>query len=89
MILFLKPQLLILLPTAGEQVNQTETTFQRHSIYDAIYDFYYDEFDNNCVAIISDSDNFKEVEPVNMHIRIGNTETKSFVDSGGEHLHHH
>ena len=31
--------------TAEKQVNQIETTFQRHSFYDAIYDSDYDEFD--------------------------------------------
>ena len=37
---------------------------------------------NSCVAIISDSDNIREMEPVNMHIRFVNTETKELVDSG-------
>ena len=46
-------------------------------MYDANYDSDYDEFDNNCVAIISDSDNIREVEPVNVNIRIGNTEAKA------------
>ena len=68
--------------TAGEQVNQVETMFNRHSIYDANYDSDYDEFDDNCVVLISDSDNIREMEPVNMHICIGNTETKALVDSG-------
>ena len=67
--------------TAGEKVNQIETTLQRYSIYDANYDYDYDELDENCVAVISDSDNIREVEPVNMHIRIGNTETKALVNS--------
>ena len=67
---------------AGEQVNQIEMMFQRHSIYDANYDSDYGEFGDNCVAVISDSDNIREVEPVNMQIRISNTETKALVDSG-------
>ena len=68
--------------TVGEQVNQIETMMPRHSIYDANYDSHCDEFDDNCVAVISDSDNIREVEPVNMHIRFGNTEAKPLVDSG-------
>ena len=55
--------------------------FQQHSIYVANYDSDYDEFDYICVAIISDSDNVRDVEPVKVNIRIGNTETKAFVDS--------
>ena len=42
-------------------------------------------FDDNCVAVISNSDKMtkiREVESVNMHIRIGNTETKALEDSG-------
>ena len=62
--------------TKGEQVNQIDAMMQKHSIYDAIYDFDYDEFDDNCVAIISDSDNFREVESVNMPIHFVNTEIK-------------
>ena len=68
--------------TAGDQVNQIETTFQRHSIYDANYDSEYGEFDDNCVATISNSDNIREVEPVNVNICTKNTETKALVDSG-------
>ena len=34
------------------------------------------------VAVISDSDNIREVEPVNVNIRIGNTEMEALVDSG-------
>ena len=56
--------------------------FHRHRIYDTKYESDYDEFDDNCEALISDSDNVREEEPVNMHIRIGNTETKALVDSG-------
>ena len=67
--------------TAGKHVNQIERMLQRHSIYDANYDSDYDEFDDNCVAVISDFDNISEVEPVNMHNRIGTTETKDLVDS--------
>ena len=55
---------------------------QKHSLYDANYDSDYDDFDDNCVAVISDSDNIREVEPLNMHIKIGNTEKKPLVDSG-------
>ena len=55
---------------------------QKHGIHDANYDSDYDNFEDNCVAIISDSDSIRELEPVNMHIQYGNTETKALVDSG-------
>ena len=67
---------------AGEQANQIEIMLQRHSIYDANYDSDYDEFDDNCVAVISGCVDMREVEPFNMHNRIGNTEMKAFVVSG-------
>ena len=54
--------------TVGEQVNQIEAMMHKHRICDANYDHDYDDFDDNCVAIISDSDNVREVEPVNIHI---------------------
>ena len=47
-----------------------------HTKYDANYESDYDEFDNY-VAVISDSDNIREVEPVKMHIQFGSTETKA------------
>ena len=47
--------------TAGEQLNQIETMFQRHSVYDANSDSYYDEFDDKCVFLISDGGNIREV----------------------------
>ena len=37
--------------------------------------------DDNCVAVISDSDSLREVQPVNMQILFGNVETKALVDS--------
>ena len=46
------------------------------TIYDANYESDYDEFDNY-VAVISDSDNISEMEPVKMHIQFGSTETKA------------
>ena len=67
---------------AEEQENQIETMFQKHSLYDANYDSDYDEIVDNCVAIISDSDIIREVEPFHVDIRIGNAETKALVDSG-------
>ena len=55
---------------------------QRHSVYDVYFDSDYDEFDDNCVAVISNSDNIREVEPVNMLIRFGNNGTKALVGLG-------
>ena len=44
--------------------------------------FDYDDFDDNCVATISTNDKIREVEPVNVNICIGNTNTKASVDLG-------
>ena len=60
--------------TVGEQVNHRENMMQRHSIYDAYYDSDCDDFGDNRFAVISDSDNIREVEPVNMHVGFRNTE---------------
>ena len=68
--------------TVGELVNQIEALIQKHRIYDANYDSDYDDFDENCVALISDSDNVREVELVNTHTQFRNTETNALVDSG-------
>ena len=45
--------------TVGEQVNQIDAIMQENSIYDANYDSVHDGFDDNCVAVISDSDNIR------------------------------
>ena len=68
--------------SVGEQVNLIDRLLQKHSIYNANYDSDYDNFDDNCVATISTNDNIREVEPVNVNICIGNTNTKALVDSG-------
>ena len=68
--------------TVEDQVNQIDAMMQKHSIYDANYDSDYDDFKDNCVAIISDSDSFREMEPVNMHIQFRSNETKALVASG-------
>ena len=47
-------------------MKQIETMMQRHSIYDVNYDSF----------------NIRKVEPVNMLIGFGKTETKVLVDSG-------
>ena len=66
----------------GEEVIHIEILMQKHSTYDANYDPDYDIFDDNCVAVISDSNNIREVKPVNIHIRIKNSETKTLVNLG-------
>ena len=68
--------------TVGEQVNHIDRLLQEHSIYDANYDSDYDDYDDNCVAKISINNNTREVEPVNLNLCIGNTITKTSVDSG-------
>ena len=62
-----KLPLLAHLATVEEQVNQIEAMMQKHTIYDANHDSDCVDFEDNCVAIISDSDSIREVEPVNMH----------------------
>ena len=65
-----------------EQVNNISKFLQQKSIYDANYDSDYDDYDDNCVAAISYKTDTREVEPVNLDIRVGNTSTKALVDSG-------
>ena len=65
-----------------EQVNNISKLLQQKSIYDANYDSDYDDYDDNCVAAISYNTDAREVEPVNLDIRVGNTSTKALVDSG-------
>ena len=64
-----------------EQVNNISKLLQQKSIYDANYDSD-DDYDDNCVAAISYKTDTREVEPVNLDIRVGNTSTKALVDSG-------
>ena len=67
--------------SVGEQVDHFDRLLKK-SIYDANYDSDYDDFDDICVATISTNDNIREVEPVNVNICIGNTNTKALVNSG-------
>ena len=69
-------------PTAAEQVNNIDRLLQKQGFYDANYDSDYDDFDDNCVATISIKSDTREVEPVNSDICVGNTKTKTLVDSG-------
>ena len=69
--------------TVEEHVNQFDATIQKHSIYDIKYDSDYEDFDVICLAVFSDSDSLREVEPVNMHFHFGNNEIKALEDSGG------
>ena len=62
--------------TLEEQVNQIDAMIRQHSIYDANYNSDCDNFNNNCVAVISYSGSLREIEPMNMHTHFGNTEKK-------------
>ena len=42
-----------------EQGNQIDAMMQRHSIYDSNDDSNYDDIEDNCVAVISDSDSIR------------------------------
>ena len=68
--------------TVEDQVNQVDSMLQKHNIYDANCGSDYDNLDNNCVAVIANDENLREVEPVNLQMQFGNLETKALVDSG-------
>ena len=68
--------------SAGEQVNHIDRLLQKYSIFEANYNFDYDDSDDSCAATISTNDNIREVEPMNVNICIGNTGRKALVDSG-------
>ena len=65
--------------TVEERVNQIGSMI-RQSIHDANNGSYYDNFGDDFVAVISCSERVREVEPGNMYIQIGNTETEALVD---------
>ena len=54
-------------------MNQIDAMIRQHSIYDANCGSYYDNVDDNCVAVISDIESLREVESVNMHIQFAKT----------------
>ena len=62
-------------------MNQIDAMIRQDTIYDAKYDSDYNHIDDNCVAVISDSDSLREVEPVNMQIQFENTK-KTFAELG-------
>ena len=68
--------------TAAEQVNNINRLLQQQSIYDANYDSDYDDYDDNCVAEISNQNDTREVEPVNLDISVGNTKNKGIGGFG-------
>ena len=63
--------------TVEEQVNQVDPILGKPNICDSNYDSDDDNFDGNCVAVISDSNSLRELEAVNMQILFGNVENKS------------
>ena len=68
--------------TVEEHLNQIDSMVRQRNIYNAKYDSDYDDVDDNCLAVISESNNLREVELVNMKIQFRNTENKALVDSG-------
>ena len=74
--------------TVGEQVNHIDRLLQKQGIYDANYDSDYDDYDDNCVAIIYFNSDTREVEPVNLDICIGKTKPKKGFGGFGEHVHY-
>ena len=68
--------------TAAEQVNNIDRLLKQQSIYEANYDSDFDDYNDNCVAKTSVKSDSREVETVNLYICVGNTKTKTLVDSG-------
>ena len=67
--------------SVGERVNHIDRLLQKDDIYDANYGSDYDDFDDICVATIPANDNIREVQQLNVNNCIGNTNTKTLVDS--------
>ena len=68
-------------PSVDDQVNQIDM-LERQCIYEAYYDFDYDETEDNCLVVISSHQDLRMVEPVNIKLYSGNVETKALVGSG-------
>ena len=68
--------------TVEEQVDQIDKVMQKPNIYDTNYEPDHDDFEDKSVAVSSHSDFIREVEPVNTHIELEDTETKALVDLG-------
>ena len=49
---------------------------------DVKWDSDYDQTEDNCVALVSNDQNLKEVESVNLQFQFGNMKTIALVDSG-------
>ena len=63
--------------TVEEQVNQIYPMLGKPNIYDSNYDSDDDDFDGNCLAVISVSNSLRELEAVIMQILFGKVENKS------------
>ena len=63
-------------------MNQIDPMLGKPNIYDSNYDSDVDDFDGNCVAVISDSNSLRELEAVNMQILFENVENKSTSECG-------
>ena len=69
------------LATAAKQVNKIDRLLQKQSICNANNGSDYKDYDDNCVATVSIESDTREVEPVNLDICVGNTQTKALADS--------
>ena len=65
--------------TVEVQVYQIDAMIRQHSICDANYDSVYDDFDDKCAAVISDSGSLRKIETVNMHTQFGNTKKHKWI----------
>ena len=64
-----------------EQINQNNSLMQKHSIYIGKCDSDYGEKDDYCVALFSDIDNFRKVEPVNLQVQFVKIKSKALLGS--------
>ena len=65
--------------TVEEDFIELDAKLRHQNLNDAKNDSEHDDMDNNCVAIISNSDILRAVEPVKMYIQLGNIETITVV----------
>ena len=52
--------------TIDEQVNQIDNMLKKHNIYGATYYSYFDELEDNCVAVITNDQTQIEIEQVSV-----------------------
>ena len=67
--------------TVEEQLKQIDSMLRKYNIYDANDESDCDDLEDYLVAVISNSDSLREIEPVIIQIVFGNIETKALMAS--------